>query len=82
MSIDRCERLARLRSLRTLVHAFYGKSHPLSLSLWLAETQEPEDLEAARLELKRFPARDMRKVVTTFLSIHSYGIENATRGSQ
>lgn len=65
-AIDACERRARLRSLRTVAHCLFGEFHPLVGRLLEAESGEPEDLDAALLELNRTPARDMRKVVATF----------------
>lgn len=63
------ERLARLRSLGTLVHAFYGGGTPLSLALFRAESQQPDDLEAALAAFNSLPSRDGRKVMCTYGNI-------------
>lgn len=66
VAITCCERIARLRSLAILTHAFFGKGHPLIDSLFWAESQEPEDLAAAEDELSKVPAKDRRKILSTY----------------
>lgn len=60
------ERLARLRALRACVVAGFGVSPPVVKALFLAESLEPEDLQAAALEWRRFPARDLRKAMSVY----------------
>lgn len=69
--IDRCERLGRLRSLGALVHAFFGKDHPLITALFRAESQRSDDLDAAADELDRVPSRDRRKILSTYGAIYA-----------
>lgn len=67
-TIDAAERLARLRSLRTIVTAMFGddRPRPLARALFLAEGQDPVDLQAAQIEFDRFPALDRRKVLSVY----------------
>lgn len=71
--IDAAERLARLRSLRTIVTGLFGiqRPRPLIKALFLAESQEPADLQAAYLEMERFPALDRRKVLSLYGQVSS-----------
>jgi hypothetical protein len=66
--IDPAERLARLRSLRTIVTAMFGddRPRPLARALFLAESQDPTDLQVAAIEFERFPALDRRKVLSVY----------------
>jgi len=71
-AIDWAEKLARLRSLRTLVDAMYGTKHPLVRPLAIAESGEPEDLQLVAIELDRMPAKDRRKVLSIYARVIGY----------
>jgi len=80
--IDRTERLGRLRSLQALAHAFFGRDHPLIQALFHAESQRPDDLQAASDELDRVPSRDRRKILSTYASMIAYRAQESARQSQ
>jgi hypothetical protein len=64
--INPAERLARLRSLRTVAVCMFGAHTPLAKPLEQAESLEPEEVEAALIELNRMPALDRRKLLSAF----------------
>jgi hypothetical protein len=62
-SISHAELVARLRVLRAIVQLCQpNKLHPLIKALWLAESGDRDELEAAWLELERMPALTQRRV--------------------
>jgi hypothetical protein len=65
-AISHAERVARLRGLRAITELYCGKTHPFVQALWLAETGEDADLEAAVLELDRLPALQRRRVLSAY----------------
>lgn len=71
-AINAAERVARLRALRAFVQAFYGTNHALNHALYWAESLEQADLDAAALELERLPARDRRKILSTYAALIAF----------
>ena len=82
--IGAAERLARLRSMRAFVQAFYGVrgaiGEQLVRALYWAESLEPEDLQAALLELDRLPARDRRKIEASYAALIAYKAQRDAEG--
>lgn len=66
-ALSHAERVARLRTLRAIVQLSVRESLPLQKSLWLAESGEAEDLQAAMLELDRLPALTRRHVLSAYI---------------
>jgi hypothetical protein len=64
--LDPAEKLARLRSMRTLVMIFVGSSHPLARALAAAET-DPTDAstETAWRALEAMPALKRRHILAS-----------------
>jgi hypothetical protein len=79
-AINAAERVARLRALRAFVQAFYGTAHPLNKALYFAESGEPEDLDDAALELERVPARDRRKILSTYAALIAFKAQRDAEG--
>jgi hypothetical protein len=79
-TINAAERVARLRALRAFVQAFYGTNHPLNKALYFAESGEPADLDAASLELERLPARDRRKILSTYAALIAFKAQRDAEG--
>lgn len=65
-AISHGETVARLRVLRAFVQDRVERRHPLHAALCNAESGEPEDLEAARLEFDRLPALLQRKILSSY----------------
>lgn len=80
IAINGAERVARLRALRAFVQAFYGTTHPLNRALYWAESGEPADLDAAALELERLPARDRRKILSTYAALIAFKAQRDAEG--
>lgn len=75
-AISHAEMVARLRTLRAFVQvAQADKLHPLIKALWLAESGDPVELEAARVELDRLPALTRRKVLGCWAAHWSFKTE-------
>jgi len=83
-AIDAAERLARLRSMRAFVQAFYGVRGDIGeqfmRTLYWAESLEPDDLQAALLELDRLPARDRRKIEASYAALIAYKAQRDAEG--
>lgn len=79
-AIDWAERLARLRSLRTIIDLMYGSNHPMVRALWFAESGEPDDLRDLAIELERMPARDRRKVLSIYARLIAYKAQRDSEG--
>jgi hypothetical protein len=62
------------------MQAFYGTSHPLNKALYWAESGDPADLAAASLELERLPARDRRKVLSTYAALIAFKAQRDSEG--
>ena len=67
--LDAAERLARFRSLRTLVQVFAGPDHALVAALANAEI-DPAAANAAWEALSTTPSLTRRRVLSTFAAIH------------
>jgi hypothetical protein len=74
--LNSCERTARLRSLRSLLHILAGPRSRLACAfLALAEDEADDDsdetfLLAALAAFNRLPTRDQRSTVAAFGSVH------------
>lgn len=69
-TLDAAERLAQLRSLRTIVHLVCGpRAESLSSLLSIAEVDEHFIPHAAD-ELNRTPTRDRRRILSAFGALH------------
>lgn len=77
--IDPAERLARVRSLRSLAHARFGIEHFLVAALLRAESLRPEDLDTALSALNQLPTRDRRNVVSLYQSVASMTMAELAR---
>lgn len=77
-ALSHAERVARLRTLRAFAQVWHGKHNPLVKALWLAESGEPEDLEAARIEMDRVPARIRRNILGSWAEHYSYKADGKT----
>jgi hypothetical protein len=64
------ERLARLRSMRTIAMLRWGPLTPIAKPLMMAESLEPADLSAALAALNAFPALDRRHLLASFAKIN------------
>lgn len=65
--------VARLRTLRAFVQvAQPDKLHPLLKALWLAESGDPAEVEAARIELNRLPALTLRRVLACYAAHYAF----------
>jgi len=62
------------------MQAFYGTTHPLNKALYWAESGEPADLDAAALELERLPARDRRKILSTYAALIAFKAQRDAEG--
>lgn len=60
------DRLSRLRVARAFTQSFVKPGHPIHDILCDAESGEPEDLEAARLEFDRLPALRQRDILDSY----------------
>jgi hypothetical protein len=78
-TIGEAERLARLRSLRAFVQ-MWGTTHPFYRALYFAESGEPEDLQAAALELDRLPALSRRHVLGHYVTLIGYRAQRSAEG--
>ena len=75
-AISHAEMVARLRTLRAFVQvAQPNKLHPLIKALWLAESGDAAELEAARVELDRLPALLRRRVLGCWAAHWSFKTE-------
>jgi hypothetical protein len=71
-AISHPERVARLRVLRAICQLSVRGSLPLQKALWLAESGETPELEAAMLELDRLPALTRRHVLGSYLKHQTF----------
>ena len=75
-TISHAELVARLRTLRAFVQVCQpDRMHPLIKKLWLAESGDAAELEAARLELDRLPALTRRRVLGCWAAHWSFKTE-------
>jgi hypothetical protein len=65
-AISHPERVARLRTLRAIAQLHCGLMSPLVKALWLAESGEQAEIEAAVIELDRLPAKARRHVLCSY----------------
>lgn len=65
-AISPAERLARLRSLRAICICGPWRGHVIVKLLFLAESLEPGDLQAAALEIDRMPALSRRNLISIY----------------
>lgn len=79
--ITHSERLARVRSLRTLVHARWGIEHPLVVALFIAESLDDADLATALAALDAVPTRDQRNLVSLYQAVNTMKIVDKARRS-
>lgn len=72
-AISHAEMVARLRTLRAFVQvAQPDKLHPLLKALWLAESGDAAEVEAARIELDRLPALTLRRVLACYAAHYAF----------
>lgn len=69
--ISPMERFARLRSLRTIAMCMFGAHTPVAKPLFLAESLDPAELEAALEALNRMPALDRRKLLSSYITVNN-----------
>lgn len=74
-AISHAEMVARLRTLRAFIQVYIGKHQPAYKALWLAESGEREELEAARLEMDRIPALQRRRIEGSYLAHYAFKAE-------
>jgi hypothetical protein len=75
-AISHAEMVARLRTLRAFVQVCQpDRLHPLLKALWLAESGEAAEVEAARLELDRLPALTLRRVLGCYAAHYAFKTE-------
>ncbi len=67
---DPCERVARLRSLRTLVRVFAGPAGTTAEAALAAAEIDPAMVGTAVDALDRLPALTLRRVLSTYAGIH------------
>lgn len=79
-AIGDAERLACLRTLRTVLDCAFGSNHPLIRALYWAESGDPADLAAAARELERMPSRDKRKVLSVYGRVIGYRAQRNAEG--
>ena len=66
-ALSHAERVARLRTLRAIVQLSVRDGQPRQKALWLAESGEAADLQAAMLEVDRLPALTRRHVLSSYI---------------
>lgn len=66
-ALSHAERVARLRSLRAIVQMSVRASLPLQKALWLAESGDEAELQAAMIEVNRLPALTQRHVLSAYI---------------
>jgi hypothetical protein len=64
--IEPAERMLRLRTLGVVAQLLFGPRHPLVTLAAKAERLDADALADAELEINRLPARDLRKLVSTY----------------
>ena len=70
VGITPMERLARLRSLRTIAVCMFGVFCPVVKPLMLAESLEEADVTAALAALNALPSRDRRKITSSYGAVN------------
>jgi hypothetical protein len=64
------ERLARLRSLRTICMCMFGALTPIAKPLMMAESLDAGELAAALKAFNAMPALDQRKILASYGKIN------------
>lgn len=64
------EKLARLRSLRTIAMCMFGATTPIAKPLFLAESLDPTEMADALAALNAMPALDRRKLLASYMRIN------------
>lgn len=78
-AISHPERVARLRALRAIAQLYCGVNAPLVKALWLAESGDMAELEAALIELDGLPARRRRTVLASYNEHQHYETDGKKR---
>jgi hypothetical protein len=71
-AISHAELVSRLRVLRAFIQVYIGKHQSAYKALWLAESGDPAELEAARLEMDRIPALHRRRIEGSYIAHHAF----------
>lgn len=66
LGISAVERLSRLRVTQAFTQSYVKREHPIHDALCDAESGDPADLEAARLEFDRLPALPQRHILDSY----------------
>jgi hypothetical protein len=78
-AISHSEMLSRLRVTAAFAQSFVKPGHPIHEILCDAESGEPADLEAARLEFDRLPALRQRDILDSYAKHWQRRIRGAKR---
>ena len=67
-AISHAEMVSRLRVLRAFVQNYIGKSAPVYKALWLAESGDRDELDAALAALNAVPALQRRRIEGSYIA--------------
>jgi hypothetical protein len=65
-AISHAELVSRLRVLRAICQRHFTDDHPVMRALYFAESGEPAEVEAARIEFDRLPALTGRHILGSY----------------